>query len=391
MRALVVLLALATACSRAEPPSPTEGATAVALPPAPSAATAKPAEALASNAPAPAASSAAPHPRPPPEKAPKPPEALLESPPRPSLPHAGLRGPVDPSKDRQWLERLTSAPITEIVRNPGGATITLRVKFADGSRAVFKPEQKHSASNYRSEIAAYHVDRLLGFARTAAVAGRTIGFGHIVEQLEAAGVDPSFLERFRSEVPSQNGQVAGAMIAWHAGRLTNAEPPRGWTARLRTADPVASELERRLPEWSDLLVFDFLIDNTDRWSGGNVLALGGGGLIFLDNAAGFAPWRSSRGENTMNRVEPVCRFRKATRDALAAAGPASAAEAHLGSRLERSLAKDPLAPVLGKAQFAALDARVARLLEHVAECQRELGDGVVLLADAPPPPASSAD
>jgi len=93
----------------------------------------------------------------------------------------------------------------------------------------------------------------------------------------------------------------------------------------------------------------------------------------------------------MNRVEPVCRFRKATRDALAAAGPASAAEAHLGSRLERSLAKDPLAPVLGKAQFAALDARVARLLEHVAECQRELGDGVVLLADAPPPPASSAD
>ena len=285
---------------------------------------------------------------------------------------------MDPGKDRVWLERLASAPITEITRNPGGATITLRVRFADGSRGVFKPEQKHSASNFRSEIAAYHLDRIVGFARTAAVVGRTISYPHLLEQLEASSSDPEFLERVRAEVPARDGRVAGSVIAWHSGKLASAEPPKGWTEGLCSKEPLREELAKRLPEWSDLVVFDFLIDNTDRWSGGNVLSLGGGPVIFLDNAAGFAPWRASKGETTFARLKPVCRFRRATVEALRALGPAVSAEARLGARLERSLAADPLAPVLGKAQFHALDARVGQLLEHVERSSAELGEDLAL-------------
>ncbi|MBI3200459.1 MAG: hypothetical protein HYZ29_02880 [Myxococcales bacterium] len=373
---LLLLVALASACERRAPPS-VEGPTATVAVPSASAVEPAPEPRPSASAPAPSTSVGV-RVRPPPERPPAAPTALLAGLPRPAGAHAGFAGPVDPGKDKQWLERLASAPITEITRNPGGATITLRVRFGDGSRAVFKPEQKHSASNFRGEIAAYHLDRIVGFSRTAAVVGRAIGYPHLVEQLEASDADGKFVERLREEVPARDGRVAGAMIAWHAGRLVSAEPPKGWTDGLRSKEPPSEELAKRLPEWSDLVVFDFLIDNTDRWSGGNVLSLGGGPLIFLDNASSFAPWRASRGETTMARLSPICRFRRATVTALRALGPAAAPDARLGVRLSSTLAADPLAPVLSKGQIAGVDARVAQFLEHVTRCESELGEALTL-------------
>jgi hypothetical protein len=316
-------------------------------------------------------------PLPAPERAPALPSALVAKPPRPpTAVNAGFRGPVDASRDAEWIARLASAPITEIVRNPGGATLTMRVRFADGNRAVFKPDQTHSASNFRSEIAAYHVDRVMGFGRTAVVVGRNVGFGHLLDHLEHSGADPAYIERFKSEVKSKNGIVPGAMIAWHSGKLANAEPPHGWPSE--PADAGTASPERQL-EWSDMTVFDFLIDNTDRWSGGNVLSLGSGGpLIFLDNAAGFSSYRASRGETSESRLKLLCRFRRATRDSLVAVGPAAEPEHRLGAVLRRSLALDPLAPVLGERHFSAIDERVKKLIDHIDGCIDELGEKVVL-------------
>lgn len=377
----VLLLGLVLGCERREPPTAdpeattlrARGAEATASAPAPRT---EPSE--GGPAPAPSASSA-PRMKPAPERAPGAPAALVGHLPRPSSSaHAGFSGPVDAGKDKAWITRLASAPITEIVKNPGGATITLRVRFEDGSRAVFKPEQQHSASNFRAEIAAYHLDRIVGFSRTAAVAGRSIGYPHLIDHLEASNADPKFIQRFRDEVTARDGRVSGAMIAWHAGRLSSAEPPKDWTEGLRSREPLREEIAKRLPEWSDLMVFDFLIDNTDRWSGGNVLSLGGGALIFLDNASAFAPWRSSRGENNSKRLAPLCRFRRATVDALRALGPAAPVDERLGARLAQTLAADPMAPILGKSQLAAVDARVELLLEHVTRCEVDLGAEVVL-------------
>ena len=373
----ILLVALALGCERRAPPSADPPAATVVVPSSPAAEPA-PGPPPDASVPGPSTSTSA-RPRPAPERPPAAPSALLGGLPRPAgASHAGFAGPVDPSKDATWLARLASAPISEVTRNPGGATITLRVRFSDGSRAVFKPEQKHSASNFRGEIAAYHLDRIVGFARTAAVVGRTIGYPHLLEHLEASEADPKFIERVREEVPARDGRVAGAMIAWHAGRLVSAEPPKGWTDGLRSKEPPSETLVKRLPEWSDLVVFDFLIDNTDRWSGGNVLSLGGGALIFLDNASSCAPRRASRGETTIARLSPICRFRRATVTALRALGPEAAAGARLGARLASTLAADPLAPVLSPGQVAAVDVRVERLLEHVKRCEAELGEELVL-------------
>jgi hypothetical protein len=322
-----------------------------------------------------APSSSSPRPRPPlpsPETAPKPPRALIAAPPRPRDAERGWHGPVDRALDAEWLGRLASGSIVEITPNRGGATVTLRIRFADGARAVFKPEQTHSASNFAAEIAAYHVDRLLGLGRTAAVAGRAIGENHLRQHLEHADSTPEFLERVAREVVARDGRVRGAMIGWHTGRLTSAEPPHGWSDALKSRAPPPSELSRRLGEWTDMIAFDYLIDNGDRWTGGNILALGNDGpLIFLDNAAGFRS--PGPAPPIPDRLLAICRFRKDTVAALRAVGPDAAPAARLGTRLERSLGRDPLAPVLSKGHHAALDARVAALLEHVERCANELG------------------
>jgi hypothetical protein len=295
-----------------------------------------------------------------PEPAPALPQALLDALPKPLLSqHAGFEGPVDPKKDREWVARLASAPIVAIKRNTGGMGLTLRVRFADGQRAVWKPDQKKGAGSFRSEIAAWHLDRLLGFGRTAVVVGRSIGKSHVLAQLDHADTAPEAMARFEAELVEHDGRVQGAMIAWHDRTLANAEPPKNWEW------PDAGVTEARIFEWSDMVAFDFLIDNTDRWSGGNVLSLGKDGpLVFLDNAAGFSPGRAQRNEMLSSRLESVCRFRPKTEDSLTRL----AEKETLGSALLSSLAHDPLAPVLSERHATALDGRLGKLVEHFRAC-----------------------
>jgi hypothetical protein len=301
------------------------------------------------------------------------PSALVAEPPEPhGRPHAGFRGPVERADDGAWLARLASGPIASVRHNGGGTSLTLRVTFHDGRRAVFKPAQRLPSSNHRAEIAAYHVDRTLGFGRTAPVAGRRISIAYLESELAS---DAPALERLRSEVSSQGGLVEGAMIAWHSSPLVLADVPTGFRADLRATAHTGPGRTRELAALSDLLVFDFLIDNTDRFSGGNVLASGkkDGPLVFLDNASAFLPGRARAGATLARTLDGVCRFPPATLAALAALTPPT-----LSTTLGASLARDPLAPVLDPKTLGAIDARVTALLAHVAACRAEHGEAVVL-------------
>jgi hypothetical protein len=311
-------------------------------------------------------------PAPDPEPAAPRPRALIEKPPSTwAVQNAAWKGPIDPKGDRVWIERLASAPIVEIVRNKGGATLTLRVRFADGARAAFKPEQTHSASNHRAEIAAFHLDRVLGFGRTATVVGRSLNAARLRRWLVHAEVESAWLARFDGEVKVRDGLVHGALIAWHDKRLADAAPPRDWARTLLDADASALPTERTL-EWSDMVMFDYLLDNGDRWSGGNVLSLGNGGpLIFLDNAAGLQ--RRGLIEPEKSPVGPVCRFRETSVSSL------KSTVGRLGARLERSLSADPLSPVVSDAHLRAIDARLEKLLAHIDRCVEDHGAERVLV------------
>lgn len=266
------------------------------------------------------------------------------------------------------MRRLTTGEIQEAVGNGGGSSLTIRLRFVDGQRALFKPAQRLPGSNHRAEIAAYHLDRLLGLGRVAPAAGRPLSLRWLQAQL--AG-DPATQERLTREALPAGDRLEGALIAWHTPAPVVAEPPRDWVEKLNPPGPLQGA-ENGLA-WSDMVLFDALIDNTDRWSGGNVMTLGPGGpVIFLDNASAFLGYRARQHAFLSRPLGQLCRFRKGTVQALRRLG-ASAPGGLLSDALRSSLRKDPLAPLLDEVVLAALEERHERILQHLQRCEQAHG------------------
>lgn len=323
-----------------------------------------------------------------------------------------VRAVVDERDEGALREVLATGEITGVERGHGGRSLAFRLTLEDGTRAYFKPEQTFSGTHWYAEIAAHHLDRALGLGRTPVVVGRRIAWSELEE---AAGDDP----RVGEIVVADDGTVRGAMVAWIEERLVPLRAPAGWerwiaidpppaitpfqsprswhAARATSPDP--DELEARdepvaaaaiapsaqrdaddasvdtdptdaailapLPdvlerpsELSDLVVFDYLVHNVDRWSANstNVRTRGAlGPLVFLDQAAGFSP-RRARLTLMDERLAATQRFRRTTIRAVRRLDVEA---------LARALDADPLSPILDAPQLAHLAERRDAILAHV--------------------------
>ncbi len=268
--------------------------------------------------------------------------------------------------DDAVLSRICDAPVERIERNRGGSTVSFRVWFAGGQRGLFKPQQRSEVANFRAELAAYRMSRLLGFHRVPPACGRTLPRELLQRTADRSG-DAAFSTRVMTELLGRSDAVPGAMLYWVPGSL---EPVPGVEryAALLGGDPVP-EADRTLArELSDLLLFDFLNDNVDRWSGGNILrqrsapgALPGitSPMLFMDNGASFSALHDGLGarpQDQAGRLDRVQRFSRSTVEALRAITPVS---------LRRAMADDPLGPCLSELQQSAVIARKTRVLRHV--------------------------
>ncbi|HEY2734699.1 MAG TPA: hypothetical protein VGI70_11975 [Polyangiales bacterium] len=300
--------------------------------------------------------------------------------------------------ERALLERLREEPLTAARKGSGGRTLAFKVTLASGLKAYLKPEQSVSSAHWYAEVAAYHLDRALGLGRVPPVTSRSFAWA----PLEKAAADD---RRIPEVKVGRDGRVRAALVAWLNEPLVPATTPRGWENWVRseafprtTASPyrrpaaygsalariheravqqlprelfyetVPAIPERDLPAaLSDMIVFDFLTLNYDRFGGdnANVLTLGPNGpLIFLDNGDGFSDGPVRR-QLLDERLAPLSRFRRRTIDALRALDMRAFAA---------GLAREPLAPILDARALAGLAARRAIVLEHVAAQQRRYGD-----------------
>lgn len=291
--------------------------------------------------------------------------------------------------DRPIREALANQPLASVERGHGGRSLGFRVTLADGTRAYFKPAQSFTGMSWSSEIAAFHLDRELGLGRVAPSVGRRIAWSALVE---AAGDDP----RIEELEVSETGTLDGALIFWVPETLRTVELPEGWERWLRIDDelPAVSPFQRpnlvheqvaaltdatperelgevpepdrpdRPAELSDMIVFDYLIHNGDRWgtNNTNIRTLERGGpLMYLDNAAGFT-MRRPRTNLMDTRIAQVQRFRRTTIDAIRRFRMES---------FQRRLDGDPLAPLLDEQQLEHLELRRVHLLEYVEGlCER---------------------
>lgn len=323
---------------------------------------------------------------------------------RDSATAAGLdpRGAFLGTRDLETRISLATEPVRDIELGSGGRSVGFKITLADGTVGYYKPEQTFSAAHWYAEVASYYLDRALGIGRVPPTVGRRMEWAPL---LEVAKSHP----RLDEVVVQSDGTVRGAFIGWVEGGLEPIRPGRGWEKwirqngaiglspyqapyrwrrdlrRYRCAKGIAEaceKVESREPddrplagsppreelaaELSDMILFDYLTNNIDRWGSHftNVRTRGDHGpLVFLDNGAGFFH-RHINGLMEA-RLEMLERFRRSTVEAIR--------DIDLGD-FEKRMATDPLAPVLDQHRLEGLRIRRERLLDHVDGVVERYGD-----------------
>ncbi len=291
--------------------------------------------------------------------------------------------PVFDADDDRVRRSLAEAGIAKVERGGGGRSVAFEITLDDGTVGYFKPEQTF-ASHWYAEVASWYLDRALGLHRVPPAIGRRFPWDRL---REAAAGHPHLDE----VVIADDGTVRGSFVWWVPEDLVPLSPPRGWEAWLSVGPPPAvspyqwrshwrrgrgAANARRQPppperpelpaELSDMILFDHLIGNWDRWGGRftNVRTRGADGpLVFMDNAGAFHAGLEP-GRHAQAKLDALQRVRRSTVDAI---------EQLDLEALREQMAADPLAPVLKPQHYEDLEKRRREILEHVAELEDRFG------------------
>jgi hypothetical protein len=279
--------------------------------------------------------------------------------------------------DDAVLARICRAAFARVERNRGGSTVSFKVRFENQQKALFKPQQRSEIANYRAELAAYRVSRLLGIHRVPPACGRLVPRATLQRAGDATG-DAEFSRRVMTELLGRGEEVPGAVLYWVPGALEPVPGVEAYPALLDPARPLDPAQAGLAADLSTLLLFDFLNDNVDRWSGGNILrqrAEGAGPpgpMLFMDNGASFSAIHEGRGarpEDQARRLAAVGRFSRAFVAALRGLTAES---------LGAAVGGDPLGPCLSPAQIAAVLTRRDAIVARVDAAVRAHGEAAAL-------------
>lgn len=253
----------------------------------------------------------------------------------PADPVAKRRPTVYGAPDSQLLAPLRGSPVTGCKLNFGGTSLSLRLDFASGGRAAFKPDQTHAQSQPRREVAAYRVDRMLGIGHVPPAAAIVVSLQEMLTSI-APSVRGALTARIRAEALPRKGQLRGAASWWipeikvaAMGKypIDSTDGIVTWRRYLAIDAERTPEVSAFVAQISDMVLFDFLIDNSDRWSGGNARTSPDGTILyFMDNTLAFTRNKQahSRTSTYLRRVKVFSRqlvdnVRRFTREDLVAA------------------------------------------------------------------------
>jgi len=283
--------------------------------------------------------------------------------------------------DDVLLGPLATAPVTRVKPNRGGTSLSLRLDFANGSRAAFKPQQIHLQSEPRREIAAYRIDRLLGIGHVAPAKPAKFTVAELV-----AAADPQLksvtTERIRTETRAKDGEVRG-FVAWWIPEIRdarvgefNVDSSEGmalWTSYLKIGARIPERDRAMVEQLASLVVFDVVIDNADRWSGSNVkCSPDRETLYFMDNTLSFSLF--TKGHD--NNLRPLYRMQVFPRGLIARLRAMTAET--LAAILD--LGDDPagMGPLLTEPELAAVMTRRDHVIGYVDRLIAQFGEDAVL-------------
>ncbi|XP_072561191.1 extracellular serine/threonine protein kinase FAM20C [Paramormyrops kingsleyae] len=317
------------------------------------------------------------------------------------------------------MEQLATHRIVSAVQKTGGTQLKLVMSFPNYGQALFKPmkQDRNEETNpnlfyfsdferHNAEIAAFHLDRVLGFRRIPPVVGRLI---NVTKEIKHITTDRKLARTFYTS-PVGNvcfyGQCSYYCSPEHAicGCPTNLEaslaamlpdlslaPRRSWRNPWRRSysrsklaqwekDPdFCGTVKKTLPynkgtrlvDLIDMTILDFLMSNMDRHHYETFEKFGNDTFILhLDNGRAFG--RHSRDEpSILAPLRQCCRIRRSTFLRLRLL---SLPQFRLSDVMRESLTLDPLAsmaPLLSEPHLIALDRRLSTVLQVVKQCQQQ--------------------
>ncbi len=194
-------------------------------------------------------------------------------------------------RDELLLERMQGSDVVKAKFNKGGSSISIRIDFADGSRAAFKPEQINPQTVPRKEIAAYRLNRLLGMNAVPPATHRTLHRDELIGKLPP---EQAFLAtRINAEtIFDEEGFTRGEVSYWIPvivdSHLDTLENVLTWWRWMTVGEEIPADKFAMMGQLSSLLLFDLLTNNSDRFSGGNLMTSPDGRILYwMDNTFGF--------------------------------------------------------------------------------------------------------
>uniref|UniRef100_UPI003AADD8BF extracellular serine/threonine protein kinase FAM20C-like n=1 Tax=Centroberyx gerrardi TaxID=166262 RepID=UPI003AADD8BF len=312
---------------------------------------------------------------------------------------------------------LATQRILNVVQKTGGTQLKLLMFFPNYGQALLKPMKQSRDTEtdfnlfyfsdferHNAEIAAFHLDRLLGFNRIPPVVGRLV---NVTTEIREITTDRRLSRTFFTS-PAGNvcfygqceyycstehpvcGQphVLEVSLAAMLPDLTLA-PRRSWRSPWRRSysrtklapwekDPAYCDTVKQTPPYNhgsrlvdliDLAILDFLMSNMDRHHYETFEKFGNETfLLHLDNGRAFG--RHSQDEpSILAPLRQCCRIRRST---LLRLRLLSLPDFRLSDVMRESLAQDPLAgvaPLLSESHLSALGRRLATVLQVVRTCQ----------------------
>ncbi|XP_069973537.1 extracellular serine/threonine protein CG31145-like [Penaeus vannamei] len=258
---------------------------------------------------------------------------------------------------------------------------------------------------HNAEIAAFHLDRLLGFRRAVPIVGRVVNItrelyafaqgellktffispdgnlcfhgkcSYYCDTAHAICGNPDLLEgSFSVYLPGK--ELAPRRVwrhpwrrSYHKRRKAQWEVDGDYCQLVQEVHPYTDG--RRLLDLADMAVLDFLIGNMDRHHYETFKMFGNNSApIHLDHGRGFG--RAFHDElSILAPLRQCCVVRLSTLTTLLRyhSGPAP-----LSVALRSSLSADPLSPVLWEPHLLALDRRLGLVLQEVRHCLRKARD-----------------
>lgn len=201
-----------------------------------------------------------------------------------------------------------SLSLSKIERIKGGSTLSFLITYKDGRKGIFKCEQEKSSVTKPSyEIAAYVVSELIGLGKVPYTWYQDFDQSSFLDLAKQSSVTKNLLSKRGHELRVSDDKLKGAVLTYipqlHYPKLDSSgiDSKSGrakWRHYLKAATPIPSDKRDLLKQISDTIVFDFVIGNQDRWSGGNILATKKGekyNLVLIDNAMSFGQTKEGHG------------------------------------------------------------------------------------------------